>query len=94
MTFATEAQRNMSRIADKTEKPGKKKKKDVFQIGEHVWVKMKDGTEQESVVHGHHSKNKYYVRKWHANRQGLVHRKFMRHMSKSEIEAKRAPIQC
>ena len=53
-------------------------------------MKMKDGTEQESVVHGHHTKNKYYVRKWHSSRQGLVHRKYMRHMTKEEIEAAHA----
>ncbi|UXP31260.1 hypothetical protein N6H18_12965 [Reichenbachiella agarivorans] len=61
------------------------KKEQAFHIHQHVMVTMSDGRQVEAVVHGHISKNKYWVREYHGGKQGKVKAKYMRPMSEQEV---------
>ena len=88
ITYVSFAQKNKTSKASKSEQTvNKGKEKVIFHIGEHVYIKMKDGTEQAATIHGRHSTNKYWIREYHSSHRGLVHKKYMRHMDGDEFRA-------
>ena len=54
-----------------------------FRIGQHAYVKMKDGSEVEVVIKGI-NKNKFWVSQYKSGRQGYVSKRYVRPINRKE----------
>lgn len=59
---------------------------DDFKYGQYVYVTLKDGSQTVGKIVGKKSSKKYYVNQLDRANRGLVHKKYIRKMTKEEIE--------
>lgn len=58
-----------------------------FRFDQYVYVTLKDGSEVPARISAIKSKNQFYVRMIGGAKSGMVNKKFMRAMTKEEIES-------
>ncbi len=56
-----------------------------FKYGQYVYVTLKDGSQTVGKIVGKRSSKKYYVNQLDGSNRGLVHKKYIRKMTKEEI---------
>lgn len=66
------------------------KKSDEFKHGQYVYVTLKDGSETVGKVVGKKNSKKYYVNQLNGSHHGTVHKKYIRKMTKEEVDAYKA----
>ncbi|MEO9485047.1 MAG: hypothetical protein ABJG47_16425 [Ekhidna sp.] len=57
-----------------------------FKYGQYVYVTLKDGTQTVGKIAGKKNSKKYYVKQLDGSLKGVVHKKYIRKMTKEEVE--------
>lgn len=57
-----------------------------FKHGQYVYVTLKDGSETAGKIVGKRNTKKYYVNQLDGSHHGVVHKKYIRKMTKEEVK--------